>query len=362
MQAKITRIANIVTIATLSVVALYFAASFLIPVVLAALLAMLLVTVSDRLEKIGINRAIAALIPVLLFVCIAVVLGFILSWQINRLAEDFLETKTQITAKIDIIRKWISDTLGIDPDIQNSMLQEQEKKASTWAGTLFFNIIDTVSSVIVNAILVVVYTYLLLFYRSHLKRFALHIVPKDKRQHADAIIRKSVTVSGRYLIGLFNMIAILWIMYGIGFTLLGLEGALFFAIICGLLEIVPFFGNFVGNLIVIISVLAQGGDGRMVLGIIFVYLTVQFLQTYILEPLVVGQQVNINPLFTIMALVAGELIWGIAGMALAIPVIGIVKIACDHIPSLQPWGTLLGPAHSKGNKTSLLRLFKRISR
>src|SRR5690606_30253192 len=114
--------------------------------------------------------------------------------------------------------------------------QEQEKKASTWAGTLFFNIIDTVSSVIVNAILVVVYTYLLLFYRSHLKRFALHIVPKDKRQHADAIIRKSVTVSGRYLIGLFNMIAILWIMYGIGFTLLGLEGALFFAIICGLLE------------------------------------------------------------------------------------------------------------------------------
>ncbi len=358
MQAKIKRIANIVTITTLSVATLYFAAPFLIPIVLAALLAMLLVTTAERLEKVGIGRAVASFIPILLFVCTIVLLGLILSWQINRLAEDFLETKAEIITKIDAIRGWINETLGIDPDVQEKMLQEQEKEASTWASTLFFNVIDTVSSVVINAILVVIYTYLLIFYRSHLKKFILNIVPNDEKQHAHTIIHKSVTVSGRYLIGLFNMVGVLWIMYSVGFTLVGLKGAIFFAIICGLLEIVPFFGNFVGNLIAIFSVLAQGGDGRMVLGVIAVYLTVQFLQTYILEPLVVGQQVNINPLFTIMALVAGELLWGIAGMALAIPVIGIVKIICDHVPPLKPYGVLLGPAHTGKDKMSFLRFLK----
>jgi len=359
MQTKIMRIANIVTITTLSVAALYFAAPFLIPMVLAALLAMLLVTGAERLEKVGFGRALASLIPILLFVCAIVLLGLILSWQLNRLAEDFLETKAEITTKIGAFREWISETLGIDPDAQKKMLQEQEKEASSWAGALFFNAIDAVSSVVINAILVVIYTYLLIFYRSHLKKFILNIIPKDKKQHAHTIIHKSVAVSGRYLVGLFNMVGVLWIMYSIGFSLVGLEGAIFFAIICGLLEIVPFFGNFVGNLIAIFSVLAQGGDGRMVLGIIGVYLTVQFLQTYILEPLVVGQQVNINPLFTIMALVAGELLWGIAGMALAIPLVGIVKIICDHIPSLQPYGVLLGPPHAKRDKTSFLRFLQK---
>lgn len=74
---------------------------------------------------------------------------------------------------------------------------------------------------------------------------------------------------------------------------------------CGILEIIPFVGNLVGNLIVIFAALIQGGDVRMVVGIIAVYLTVQLLQTYVLEPLVVGQRVTINPLFTIMGLVAG---------------------------------------------------------
>lgn len=89
----------------------------------------------------------------------------------------------------------------------------------------------------------------------------------------------------RYLIGLFNMVAVLWILYTVGFSLVGLKGALFFAIVCGLLEIVPFLGNLVGNLIAVLAVLAQGGDGRMVLGILGVYIVVQFLQTYISNPL-----------------------------------------------------------------------------
>lgn len=360
-EASSKRTAYVVTTVVLSVAGLYFAAPFLVPIVLAALLATLLTGPSEWLEKAGFNRGLASFIPVLALVCAVTLLFVILSWQVNRLADDFEEMKKGFLSNMSTIREWVSDTFGIGMDEQEKMLTKQKNGASGQADNLLLSFINTLATAVVNAVLIVVYTFLLLHYRFHLKQVALCIVPAEKKQNADRIMRKSVAVSGRYLTGLFGMIAVLWVMYSIGFGIVGLEGAIFFAIICGILEIVPFFGNFVGNLIAVFAVLAQGGDGRMVLGIVAVYLVVQFLQTYVLEPLVVGQQVNINPLFTIMALVAGELLWGIAGMALAIPVIGIIKIVCDHVPGLQPYGALIGPANVKKRRTSLLHTVKRKS-
>ncbi|SEL28125.1 AI-2E family transporter [Parapedobacter koreensis] len=359
MPAKTARIANIIIISTLSVASLYVAAPFLIPVVLAALLAMVLNRVSESLEKKGLNRALAALIPVLLVIGIIALLAVVLSWQLSRMTDDFDKMKEEVTAKVDTLREWVSETFGIPMEEQAKMLNGNEKETANQAGAMFFSFVNTLAGIAVDGVLIIVYTYLLIFYRSHLKKFILGIVPEGKRQNANNIVLKSVAVSGQYLIGLFKMVVVLWIMYSIGFSIVGLEGAILFAIVCGILEIVPFFGNFVGNLIAILGALAQGGDARMVFSIVLVYLTVQFLQTYILEPLVVGQQVNINPLFTIMGLVAGELLWGVAGMALAIPLIGIIKIICDNIPELQAYGALIGPVNTKKNTVSMLQSFKR---
>ena len=70
-------------------------------------------------------------------------------------------------------------------------------------------------------------------------------------------------------------------------------------------------------------------------GILITYSVVQFVQSYILEPLVVGHQVNIKPMFTIVGLIAAETVWGIAGMVLAIPVMGVAKIVFDHVELLK---------------------------
>ena len=139
-------------------------------------------------------------------------------------------------------------------------------------------------------------------------------------------------------------------MYGIGFSLVGVKYALFFAVLCGLLEIVPFVGNLIGNLLTILMALSQGGDTNMVIGILVIYFVVQFIQSYILEPLIVGSEVNINPLFTIVGLIGGELVWGIAGMILAIPLLGIAKIIFDHVEPLKPFGALIGEEKKSPNK------------
>jgi predicted PurR-regulated permease PerM len=136
-------------------------------------------------------------------------------------------------------------------------------------------------------------------------------------------------------------------MYGIGFSIAGVKNAFFFAILCGLLEIIPFVGNLAGTALTVLMALTQGGGGNIVIGVLITYALVQFIQTYILEPLVVGAEVNINPLFTIIAIVLGELIWGVPGMVLAIPLTGIFKIICDNVESLKPYGFLIGKEKKK---------------
>ena len=168
------------------------------------------------------------------------------------------------------------------------------------------------------------------------------MVPSPETKETEQIINAAGKMAQNYISGMSMMIVMLWILYGVGFSIAGVENALFFALLCGILEIIPFIGNLTGTALTVLMVISQGGDDTMIISVLATYLMVQFLQTYILEPLVVGSEVNINPLFTILILVLMELIWGIPGLILAIPMIGIVRIICDHVRPLKPYGFLIG--------------------
>lgn len=320
---------------------LVLAREFLVPLVLAVILSMLFVGFSNWLERKGAKRWLSALLSVLaLWLCAAIILGF-LFWQLSDFTSQLDEMQKRLTSTIDQIRTWLNANIGISKSEQKKMI-EQSQSGGAGAGKMAFTFAAGLMGVLVNTILVTVYMYLLLFYRAHLKKSLMKMVPNGNEHDAATIVGESVTVSRQYLGGLFLMIAMLWVMYGIGFSIVGVKSAIFFAILCGVLEIVPFVGNVTGTLVTLLAVTAQGGDSKMVLGVVITYLLVQFIQTYLLEPLVVGKEVNINPLFTIMAIVVGELIWGIAGMVVAIPVLGMIKIAFDHLPALRPYGYLIG--------------------
>ena len=160
-------------------------------------------------------------------------------------------------------------------------------------------------------------------------------------------MQNSRKVAQKYITGMMLMIVGLWIMYSIGFAISGVKNFFFFAILCGLLEIVPFVGNLIGNVLTVVVTLAQGGSMNVVLGILITYALVQFIQSYILEPVVVGSEVSIHPVFTIIGIILGEFLWGIPGMILAIPIMGIIKIVCDHIEPLKPFGFLIGEEKKK---------------
>lgn len=335
---------------------LYFAASFLIPVTLAAVFSMLFIRLCNWLEHEGIGRGISSFFCILIFVIAIAIIVALLSWQLNGLAENMDVMKQRVVEMLSGFQQWIYERIGLDVQQQKEMVKQQGAGSS--AGNVLTGFAGKIMDILINTVLVLVYMFLFLLYRSHIKKFILKLVPGGEKDKADGIVHRAGKVAQQYLSGLGAMIAVLWIMYGIGFSFVGVESAIFFAVLCGLLEVVPFVGNLTGTSVTILAVVAQGGDGRMIIGVLITYALVQFIQTYILEPLIVGEQVNINPLFTILVIVLGEMIWGVAGMVLAIPLLGIVKIICDRVPELQPYGFLIGTERQRQRKTGVIDKIK----
>jgi len=318
---------------------LYFASSFLIPLALAAVFSMLFIRLSGFFESKGINRGLASAFCMLIFVFSVVLIVGLLYWQMGSFTENLGEMKSRLGSMVTDMRAWINEKAGINQKQQQEIVKGQGEQT----GTMVIDFASNLISIGVSTVLVLVYMYLFLFYRSHIKRFILKLVPQNEKENAADIVHECGHVAQKYLSGLGAMIAILWVMYGIGFSIVGIESAIFFAVLCGILEIIPFVGNLTGTSLTVLSVIAQGGDSKMIIGVLIVYGLVQLIQTYVLEPLIVGEQVNINPLFTIMAIVLGEFVWGVAGMILAIPLLGILKIICDRVPALNAFGFLIGP-------------------
>ncbi len=347
---NLSRCIQVLLLFFLVIAGLYFAKSFLVPLVFAGVLAMLFIPLCRWFERRGLNRGFGSLICILLLLVLAAGVLVLLAWQVSGLAEDTEQMHKRAMEIVERVEKMISGSLGISSQKQEQIIKEQGASGMGGAARLLAAAVNSSAGLFINTILILVYTFLMIFLRAHLKKFVLLLVSDEQREKTVEIITGSSKVAQQYLPGLGKMIAVLWIMYGIGFSVVGVKHAIFFAILCGLLEIVPFVGNITGTAVTLLMGVSQGGDLKLVLGILGTYFVVQFIQTYILEPLVVGAQVQINPLFTIIAILAGELLWGIPGMVLAIPLLGIAKIVFDHIGQLRPYGFLIGEEKKPGKK------------
>ena len=322
----------------LLVAGLYFAKKFLMPLSVAAVLATLFLPLCSWLERKKLPRWLATLTCLVLLLSVIAFIGAMVGWQIAELANDIVQIKLRATNLFDSFQQFVFSHFNISLQEQSQIIKNQQNSIASFLSA----VAGSLAASLTSFILTVVYVFLLLFYRSHIKDFILQLTLPPHRDETQQVINRAAHVSQQYLLGLSKMIFCLWIMYGIGFSVLGIKNALFFAVLCGLLEIVPFIGNITGVTITVLVAVVHGAELSVLVGVVVTYGAVQLIQGWILEPLILGPQVKINPLFTIIALVVGELIWGIPGIVLAIPLTAILKIVCDHIDSLKPYGFLMG--------------------
>lgn len=351
-QGKLAKAALILLFAFLLIAGIVFAKSFLLPVVFALMFSMLLLRKCQWLDNKGFPKWLSILTCLLVVFAIFSGIMYLLVWQISGMDTEISQVTDSIADIQRSAKKYIGETLGISRRETEELVHDASPKDK--GPEVATAILVGLTGIFTNMVLTLVYVFLFLLMRAHLKKFVLMLLPERNKENANTIMRDSVHVANGYISGLAKMIVSLWIMYAIGFSIAGIKQPIMFAVICGTLEIVPFVGNITGTVLTIIMATVQGGGTDMVLAIVAVYAVVQFVQTYLLEPLVVGTEVNLNPLFTIVAIVLGEILWGIAGMILAIPVLGMVKIVCDNIEELKPFGFLLGQSNGRKKKKEML--------
>ncbi|MBC7384120.1 MAG: AI-2E family transporter [Bacteroidia bacterium] len=330
---------------------LLYAKDFLMPLAIGGVLATLFLPFCKWMEGKKVPKVLAVLICVLVLLLAIAGICFLLGWQISALTNDFPLIKQKAIETVERIQEYIFDHLGIPAEKQLQIFKEEQPSVTNilqlMAGSLL--------NIFTNFILILVYIFGLLYYRNHIKQFILKLTPNAERDEMEQVVYSVAKVSQQYLVGLTKMIVCLWIMYGIGFSIIGVKNAIFFAILCGLLEVVPFIGNIMGTTLTVFVAAVQGSSLAMLGGIVGIYGIVQFVQGWLLEPLIVGPHVKINPFSTIIALVMGELIWGIPGIFLAIPITAMIKIICDHIETLKPYGFLIGEIENRKKTYGILK-------
>jgi predicted PurR-regulated permease PerM len=317
---------------------LYFAKNLLVPICIAAILSALFLPLCRWLENRNISRIAAALTCLVCLLLIISVIAIIVGWQITALANGIVTIREKIFQSTDSFQQYLFDHFGIAKNVQSQFIIDKEgiviEILSLAAGSFL--------TFLTKLIFVLIYVLFFLYYRNHIKNFLVQLAHPENEKETNEIISSAAGVSQQYLSGVSKIIVILWIIYALCFSVLGLKNALLLAIVCGLFEIIPYLGNILGTALNVLLALVNGADLYLLTGIVVIYALIQLFRGWILEPLILGPQVKINPLSTIIALVIGEMVWGIPGIILSIPLTAIIKIIFDHINGLKAYGFLIG--------------------
>jgi len=137
-------------------------------------------------------------------------------------------------------------------------------------------------------------------------------------------------------------ITIIAILYSIGLSLVGIKNAVLLGAVAALLTLVPYIGTVLGGLLAVFMALVTEDTFQPAIMAALVLFIIQTVDNYFIEPNIVGGEVHLDALSTILAILVGGLVWGPAGMILFIPMLAIAKIVFDHVETLKPFGFIVG--------------------
>jgi len=314
----------------------------LIPMVLGLLLAILLMPMCRFLEKrLRFPRGLSSIVASLL--ALAVIGGVIyeLSIQVAKLSNDWPQFQKQFITLTDDLQSWISKTFGVRRKDQLEYLNDTAKKSISTGTAIVETALRSIGYVLMLTGFTFLFTLFFLLYRTHLLKFLVASFSETYHKTVFEIIDNIQFMVKKYLVGLFLQMIIVTVLSFIAYTIIGVKYNFMLAILTGILNILPYIGIFTALLIGALITFATAGISH-VLFIVIAIIVIHAIDGNIIMPRVVGSKVKINSLIVIIGLVIGEMIWGIAGMLLTIPILAIMKIIFDRVEGLQPWGFLMG--------------------
>ena len=340
---KLIRSVLVVALILGVVTLLYYGRAFLVPLTFAGILAALVNPIDNKLRGWGWNRYLAITGAMMTIILFFTALFVAVGHQAYKFVENWSEIQNRLIDQLNAI----AEQLGIEqvvPQLTSGSgegsggpIQDLPAVTQTLGGILSGSF-----GVAGDFLLMLVYVVLLLSQKERLREFILRRMPDEDRGDTHRTLNESQDIVQKYLRGRLILIGILTVLYSIGFFIIDLNYAIFIALLVAILSIIPYLGNIIGGAIAIAISFASGGGTSAMWGILITMAAAQMLESYILTPLIVGDEVDINPLTTILCVIGMTFVWGAVGAIVAIPLTAILRIVFSHVKGLQDYAFVLG--------------------
>lgn len=321
---------------------LYLGRSILVPFAFATILAIVLHPVVNFFLNKRINRVIAIIITLFLTFLVIAAFGALLLSQANRLKDSLPFLADKFTELVNQGIAWISGHFDIDSRKLDAWVLKTRSELVNTGTAAIGNTLVSLGNLLVVVFLIPVYVFMLLFYHSILIEFIHRLFSSGQQSKVSELVTKTKTLIQKYLIGLIIEAGIIATLNTATLLILGIEYALLLGIIGALLNVIPYIGGIVAVGMPMIVALITKDSAWYPFYVLIIYTVIQLVDNNYIVPKVVASKVKLNALFSLLAVFVGSAIWGIPGMFLSIPLLAVVKLVCDHVEPLKPWGFLLG--------------------
>ncbi|WP_025763661.1 AI-2E family transporter [Dyadobacter tibetensis] len=325
-----------------STVVLYFGRPLFIPLSYGLFLALLLYPLCRWMEARRLGRALAILLAMsLLVLCIGVIM-FLLFRQIVALQGLWPGLKIKLLASFSDFISYLEVEFQIsEKQGRQWIAQGLEKSLGSMFSVIGAILGQSVTS-LVNLLLIPIYAYLILYYRTQFTRALTLLAPERLQGQMQTILYESVGSYVSFIKGMLTVYLIVGILNTIGLLALGIPQALLFGLIASILTFIPYVGIMIASLLPIAISWSLYDSIWAPLGVIGIYSFVQYLEANLIFPWAVGQRVNLNTLATLVVIVAGGIIWGASGMILFVPFAAIFRLVAEKIEGAEALLLLMG--------------------
>ena len=318
----------------LAILLLFKVRTILGPFFLAFILAYLLNPLVAALERHQISRKRSILIVFGLILTVLITVIFlilpILYNELSKLAVILPNALQLFTERVDSFREQFKTT-GL-PSRVALVLDQHLGQGEAIIADRLNRFLESLPKALSSVSLYILSPVIAIYFLADWKGLGIHfyrIIPQRGRMEWRRLWQDINHVIRQFVRGDVVVAVIVGILIGIGVKLVGMEYALLIGLICGIFDLIPYFGPVIGAVPAILLALTK--SPAMAFKVALIILLVQQLEGNFISPKLMGDSVGLHPLWVVFALLAGGELAGVWGMFLAVPVAAVVRVVFNHV-------------------------------
>lgn len=311
---------------------LYFGSVVFVPIAYAALISFVLYPICVWLERKGLGRMLSITIGLSSLVLLFAGIVAILAIQLINFAGEWDNLRPKFVDSLASLRELL-------PEEWISKFPEQV------AGNVFSIVRGAISvsaTSLVMAILIPVYVALILYYRQLWKLVLCRLFAGENSEKVTLIIKGTISTYYNFIKGMTIVYLVVGLLNSLGLLALGVPHAFLFGFIASILTFIPYVGIIVGALLPVSIAWITHDSIWFPIGVAGVFMFVQYLEANVIFPFAVGNRLKVNTMAVLISIFIGGILWGVSGMILFVPFVGILKLIAQSEPKLQTISLALG--------------------